>query len=686
VVSAALMAAGVAALSNCGSLPSGTATGSGASSSSSSAGSGGGTVVPFQPNAPAVYVAKVKNILIGKAPTDMEIQLVEKDPIQLRTLIDGWMTDPAYDLKMRVFFELAFQQTQITAASFIDMVPPNGLGPGPGVPLLVQNATESFARTVVAMNHQNTPFSQTMTTKTLMMTPPLMELYAFLDTYHADDEAKLTDNLVKYNPTAVDIQQGTMNFSGITLAQAATPGADFLHFENPDVATLNYTTDPTCNGIDPIVYKPASFILNWILYGAVYNHMGPNGNCGSRATKGGMVFSADDFGESAWRMVTLRPPNGNEPTTRFFDIPSLRTSTELVINTPHPGFFSTPAFFANWPTNSSNQMRVTLNQALIVATGMSIDGTDGTNPPSTPGLDAAHAQPGTQCYGCHQLLDPNRAILSATWTYPYYRQEDPTQIAQKGLFAFQGVVNTSVDTIDDFANILATHPLFAAAWTQKLCYYVNSQACDPNDPEFLRIVSVFKSSTLSWNALVRELTSSPLTTNAAPTATTTKSEVVAVTRRDHLCAALNDRLGLVDICGLNVTTPPSVIGSIVTGLPSDGYGRGSTVPVLPNQPTLFYRAGLENICEGVAKIVIDNAVAPPGSKQWKSSATPDAAIADFVSILMAIEPSDARSAPAQAALKSHFMGAIEQGATSTTALQSTFTVACLAPSFAGIGM
>ena len=39
------------------------------------------------------------------------------------------------------------------------------------------------------------------------------------------------------------------------------------------------------------------------------------------------------------------------------------------------------------------------------------------------------------------------------------------------------------------------------------------------------------------------------------------------------------------------------IPQIAGGLPSDGYGRGATAPVLPNQPTLFYRAGLENICE-----------------------------------------------------------------------------------------
>jgi hypothetical protein len=694
-VTAFAVLAGATALANCSSHPSNASTGG--SSSSSGTATGGGPS-EFQADPPAVYVAKVKNILIGKAPTDAEIQQVEKDPTQLKTLIDTWMTDPAYDAKMRVFFELAFQQTQLTSASFIDMVLPNGLGPGEGVPLLVQNVAESFARTVEELNKQGKPFTEAMTTKSYMMTPPLMEFYAFLDSLHVDDNTKITDNLpgdYQSYPNVKNIVQGTMGLSTVTLQQSTEDPTNplFLHFYNPDVATLDYTNAGTaaqCNGIDPISYPLNSFILNWIMYGAVYNHKDKamTGNCGSRGTKGSMLWSASDFSESAWRMVTIRPPTSSaEQTTRFFDIPALRNATELVIRTPRVGFFSTPAFFANWSTNSSNQMRVTLNQALIVALGAAIDGSDTTAVPSNPpDVDTSHAVVGSACYQCHQQLDPARAIFSATWTYPYSQQLDKTQTAQKGQFIFQGVTNTKINTIDDFATTLATHPLFASAWTQKLCYYANSQACDPTDPEFQRVVGVFKSSGYSWTALVRELLASPLTTNAAPTQTTDKSEIVAVSRRDHLCAALNNRLGLVDICGLQVTTPSSLISQIVGGLPSDGYGRGSTIPVLPNDPTLFYRAGLENICGAVSNIVIDNKAPPMGSKQWTSSATPDSAIADFVSMLMAIEPSDPRSTPAQAALKAHFTAAVGQGANDSNALKSTFVLACLAPSAVGIGM
>ena len=170
----------------------------------------------------------------------------------------------------------------------------------------------------------------------------------------------------------------------------------------------------------------------------------------------------------------------------------------------------------------------------------------------------------------------------------------------------------------------------------------------------------------------------------------TNGEIVAVARRNHLCAALNNRLGLTDVCGLNVVSKKVAQGTVpevALGLPADGYGRGATAPVLPNNPTLFYRAGVENICGAVAGIVIDAPADPamPNAKHW-SSAQPDAAITDFVNIIMALTPSDPRAAAAQTVLKSHFTSAMGTGAKASDALKSTFTVACLAPSAVGIGM
>ncbi|HEY0255418.1 MAG TPA: hypothetical protein VGC41_28005, partial [Kofleriaceae bacterium] len=242
---------------------------------------------------------------------------------------------------------------------------------------------------------------------------------------------------------------------------------------------------------------------------------------------------------------------------------------------------------------------------------------------------------------------------------------------------------------DDFATILSQHPLVPGAWVEKLCYYANSAACDPNDPATQKLVADF-SNGMNWNNLVRDLMASPIVTNATETKSfDTNGEVIAVSRRDHLCAAINSRLGFDDICELEAANQGTrtTISQIISGMPSDGYGRGGVIPVLPNEPTLFYRAGLENICASLAQQTIDAKPNPkqPAAKMW-SSASSDAAIHEFVSLVMGLTASDSRTQPVTDALTQHFTDAQAQGATKTDALRSTFVAACLSPSFIGIGM
>jgi len=78
----------------------------------------------FEPATPFAYVAKVKNVLVGLQATDDEVAQVASDPTQLKTLITAWMQLPQYKQKMKRFFELAFQQTQISTADFADQVYP----------------------------------------------------------------------------------------------------------------------------------------------------------------------------------------------------------------------------------------------------------------------------------------------------------------------------------------------------------------------------------------------------------------------------------------------------------------------------------------------------------------------------------------------------------------------------------
>jgi hypothetical protein len=660
-------------------------------------GGAGGTGMPppppFAPVQPASYVAKVKNVLLGLPATDAEVQQVVADPSSFKTMVTGWMQQPEYTDKMRRFFELAFQQTQVTAVDFADQFYPKQIDiNGTTTPLLVQNEQESFARTMLQLIADGHPLSEATTTNQLMMTTALKEMYAFLDVWEVDDAGKVTDRFKQANPNLMITVEASQGSILIQDTLDATNTTTYMHWYDPDITTANMTI-AGCN-MDPLVYPASAVTLHYLLYGALDGHKNATAggvNCppvgGTAAAP--QLSAATDF--SDWQMVTIRPPAMGEAVTNFYDLPKLRTATELVLSVPRVGFFSTPAFFANWQTNISNQMRVTMNQTLIVALGAQVDGTDTTSVPGNPppGLDTAHAGAGA-CFSCHQTLDPLRSILASSWSWNYHDQLEAAFAGQKGLFAFHGVI-TPVSSIGDMGQALGQHPLFAPAWVQKLCTYVNSAPCVDSDPELQRVVGVFEGSNMSWNALVAELVTSPLVTNATETLTAqTNGEVIAVARRDHLCAALNNRLGLTDVCGLDAVTKKQaamIVPQIAAGLPSDGYGRGATMPVLPNAPTLFYRAGTENICETVAAQVIDVASAKQvmGQRYWSSTA-PDAAIADFVSTVMGLVASDPRTAQATSLLSGHYAAAMQQGATASDALKSTFVTACLAPSAVSIGL
>jgi hypothetical protein len=629
---------------------------------------------------PHVYVAKVKTVLTGLAPTDAEVAAVAADPRKLGALVDGWMALPQYQQKMRRFFALAFQQTQLNANDFSDQVFAVIGRNDSTTPLILQNVEESFARTMVELTMQGRPLTEAMTTRRFMMTTALKELYGLLDTIEVGNEGEFSDRFRAQNrntPIVIGAAQGP-----IPIEQTLDPmSPNYMHWYNPDVATEE--TVPECKA-DPVSLAPAALNIHFLLLGSVEGRRLANGLfCqGFHGTPRGPQFTASDFQD--WTMVTIRPPAPGEETTTFYDLPALRRTQELVLELPRIGFFSTPAFFANWQTNTSNQMRVTINQTMIVATGVSLDA-DGTVPPGTPGLDPVHSSQAA-CLACHRTLDPSRSIFSATYSWNYHHQQDAKWAAEPGMFAFGGVL-APVTTIDEFATVLAGHPLVAPGWVQKLCHHVNSAACDESDPEFNRLVALFRSSGQRWNGLVKALVTSPITTGAADTVTTRKGgEVVTVARRDHFCAVLGARLGLADPCGLTHTAPDTTdIPRIAAGLPSDAYGRGEVVPILPTEPTLFYAAGVENICKQVADLVID-APASPGVRQW-SSGQPEAAIADFVGTVMALVRSDPRADRAQQLLKGHFTEAAAQpGVTPTQALRSTFVVACLAPSAMAVGL
>jgi hypothetical protein len=346
-----------------------------------------------------------------------------------------------------------------------------------------------------------------------------------------------------------------------------------------------------------------------------------------------------------------------------------------------------------WNTNDANQHRVTANQALLAALGQGFTSASSIipTPPSSVGLDGKHAVDGSVCYACHKALDPMRQF----WANDYdFNDKVSARPGAGGSFGF-GDVAQNGNSLVDFGRFMGMvsdtqvpgQPVnrFALAMTQKLCFFANSSGCEETDPEMRRIALAFQTSGFKWPTLVRELFSSPLVTATASTATFVANGVtISIARRDQLCAALSNRLGVADVCDIGMPAPTgktSAINRLAGAVPADTFSRGSEIPVTPPDANLLYRAASEMVCEAVATRVVD-----AGAGSVFTSANPQAAIADMVARVMALPPSDSHAAAAAKILRDHYDGAVAAKVTATNALRSTFSAACQAPSNLGLGI
>ncbi len=215
-------------------------------------------------------------------------------------------------------------------------------------------------------------------------------------------------------------------------------------------------------------------------------------------------------------------------------------------------------------------------------------------------------------------------------------------------------------------------------------------ACDETDPEFLRVAGVFSNANFNFHALLHEMFSSPLVTLAAPTQTfTSQPEPITIRRQEHFCAALSNRLGLTDICGLTTTGALSAAQAYVqmvsTSIPAAGYSRGSPAPVVATDPNLFFRAAVENVCAKIADQLVDNNGS--GTMSRYQSNNPQPAFDDMTQNVMALPPSDVRYPQAISILAGHFANASAMSGTKPTdALKSTFVLACTSPSSVSSGL
>ncbi len=639
----------------------------------------------IEPVTVAASLTKVKGLLTGQPPTDAEIQAVQADPNALRGLVRQWTATPEHSAKLLGFFSNAFQQSQAVSADFNDQ-----LGDARGIldAHLLANLRESFARTALQLVQDGEPFTATVTTRRFMLTTRLMLLYAYLDGIQIGDGGGNVDLFAQANPGfsfTLTAKNGQIPLSE-TLDRHSP---NYMIFYAPQLVGPTY--DAQCPQ-DPIVYdgrdgqSAVSAALYVTLQGKPDSFSVPIGggkthNCQPPAFPAAwQPLTANDSQE--WHMVEVVQAAPDQGVSSVLDLVNFRTGGNLLLRTPRVGFFTTPSFLAEWNTNKSNQARVTLNQTLIVALGHQILPQNATLPPSTAAVDLDHAPQGTACYACHQSLDPMRQFFRQTYSYYFHPQTDTDESSLTGSFGFRGV-SAPGKNIFDLAVQLASHPDFAGAWVQKLCTWANSARCDETDPEFLRIAGMFTNSYYDWRTLEVTLFSSPIVTYLAPTRTVTNlGEVFPVARRDHLCGKLSSRLGIPDVCGLDVNTVVSQdlkkVQFIAGVLPSDSYSRGAEDSVLANDPNLFFRTGMENICAALAAKLID---APSGTR-WTSTSS-DAAIADFVHVVMGI--GSGRDTTPLSILNGHFQSATAGGLSASDALKSTFVLACMSPSVVGMG-
>ncbi|HXU02106.1 MAG TPA: hypothetical protein VN903_14145, partial [Polyangia bacterium] len=600
------------------------------------------TVPPTPISQDLAYVAvrKVKNLLIGMPPTDEDVALVTNSGAAgLQMLVSTWQTSDTTKLlfrdKMVGFFRNAFQQTGFTPTEDfkIQLLQNGGFDFGPfgtsavgddAFPRLVQNLQDSFALTAWQLFQEGHPFTEVLTTNKFVMTTALKSLYIQIempaDAPFGNQNAKPAWT-VDYSGTAIPLESALQNmvFSDEAPAAGRTNigGGSF-----PTCAGGTGAATGTFNGTSLLFQRLLGFTPR-------YPFTGNGVMCYEHASK--PYFIATDLTD--WNWVTINhvatPSDRTNPPIKPYDLPMLRAATSLDLAMPRIGFYTTPAFLALWNTNDSNQHRVTANQTLLAALGQSFTSDSVIMPLSQDGLDYTHAVAGSECVGCHKSLDPMRQFWGTQLDFNDRNDfpagnrftgaaANPRPAQTGGGFAFGDVndkgsditaVGTFVAQVTDGAGLHR----FAITMAQDLCYWANSAPCSESDTEFRRVVGAFEnSSPMPYNfaALIKEFFASPLVTGVVATGTfsTAGAVPISISRRDHFCAALSNRLGKPDLCAQAVPRPSqtqATTATIAQSVATDAFSRGSQVPVTPSDPTLFYRSASELLCSNIAAQVVD---------------------------------------------------------------------------------
>jgi hypothetical protein len=664
---------------------------------------------------PASYVPRVKNLLTGFPATDAEVQAVTANPAALKGLIDGWMQLPQFRARMLDFFRNAFQQNNITVDAVSSSLSiPDFYVRWEDRNRLAYGMMDVFPLTAWQLVQEGRPFHETITTRRYWLSTAQLALLSYSDMFSVNDAGDRTDRLTTYTNQNVVLDPVAAHTDGTPLTAAESvaalgrgkPGAwtwrvpvtgftaacqqeiqDQRTQGNPDyLRIVPRDWDQTASMFE-LAFANVNFDADTLVSGT---QCATDRNAGINVPGG--LIEDEDWTDSRWVMLEQLPLSEEDalPSPQLWDLAALRTATTLKLKSPRLGFFGTLAWNGNWPTNESNQARVTANQSLIVAIGQSIIPAAAVAPAPVTASDAAHSTD-PACAACHKVLDPLRQFFRQSYTFSYHEQLDLGQYLGNAAFLLDGMNQTGVG-VQSLAGILAGHPHYAIAWAQKLQFWANSNAASEDDPDLQRIAAVFAGSGYDFRVLVREVFSSPLVTLSRGTLTYRQQGVtIGIARRDQLCATFGARLGLDDVCHLRASDAAwNAMNQNSQLIPTDLYYRAAELPALARNPDLFFRDSVEAMCGTLAGQVVSNGTTTLYSSS--TAATAAAAITDMVARVMGLPPSDPRSPRAAQILTDHFTyvqtatASGGPGANRNTALQSTFTLACISPTSVLVGL
>ena len=613
---------------------------------------------PFDAKTAFYAASKVKNLLTGMPITDDDLSKVTtKGAAGLQELVSTWMTtDPhqaGVEAKMIGFFRNMFQQTgfiptedfklQLLTNGGFDFGGTNRTGDD-AFPVLVQNLQDSFARTAWQLVKEGRPFTETLTTNKFRMTTALKSLYVQIE----------LPNDTNQRSTSTTVLNWTIDYSGAAIPIEQSVQSMVWSDEAPVMTAVGNRA--TCRGGTVTAtgaFKGTSKLFQRLL-GFTPELRDANNDtlCDDHPSR--PLFTAQDL--SDWSLGDDRAQG--EPRRPHARHPALRPARAA------HGDHADAVAAALRLLHDAGVPGAVEHQRQQPAPRHRQPGAAGRVRAGVHGGEHHHpvlgGRPGRHARGRgHRVrrlppdAGPDAAVLGEparlqrpqrfSGRQPQQPRQPPSSGGVTNEFAF-GDVRATGSSMADLGTFLAQVtdgaglPRFGISVVQQLCFYANSAPCSESDAEFRRIVGAFKDSSFNFAVLAKEFFSSPLVTGAAATGSFPAGEVpISIARRDHLCAALSNRLGKPDLCVQAIPLPSNTqrtTNTIAASVAADAFSRGAQAPVTPSEPTMFYRAATEMLCENIAKQVVDGTAGPV----YLSSDIPGA-IKGMVETVMGYPPS-----------------------------------------------